>query len=455
MKHYLMHVRLGMIGCLIGLSMGAFAQYPWEGVFMPGTYHGAERRLFTDQENGTVYATGHIHLDNTSYEHSAVLAWRNNQWDTVLYDVGYIKHTVVHHDTLFIAGGGITTINGQEMANLVYHHNGEWHSLQVNPSDPAVNRFRIIEDTLYACVNGGFGPVYRLVNSAWERFGISVSGVWGLDIIKYDGEFYGSMNGAPGGHVVSKLVNGQWVGFSDSLIANISMAGTLVEYQGDLYVGGQLSMNEGLPGQGIFRYDGGSFHPLGVGLQTYLTNNNGWCGVQDMVVNDGLLFVTTSCNYVGGAPVNGMAIWDGSNWCAMPGDPQESGSIMSIAFFLDTLYLTCGATIDGEPVGFMARFIGPSYTEDCELFASLADVDGSEGRLHIGPNPASGLVNIQWDPGLPLVQRIMITDALGREVWQQTGSVRHVDVQQWPAGLYHLRAVWSDGRMEHLPFVVE
>jgi hypothetical protein len=139
----------------------------------------------------------------------------------------------------------------------------------------------------------------------------------------------------------------------------------------------------------------------------------------------------------------------------MPGDPFDAGGLMSITSLNDTLYLTCGATIDGEPVGGMVRFIGPSYTEDCQLFASLSDVNGSEGRLQLGPNPASGLVNIQWDPGAPPVQRMMITDALGREVWQQTGSVRHVDVQHWPAGLYHLRAVWGDGRVEHLPFVVE
>ena len=444
-----------LIALLITLATSALAQYPWEGVFMPGVQHGYERRLYADEANTTVYATGMITFDNSNGLNSAVLAWRNNQWDTVLYDVGFIKHTVVHHDTLFIAGGSITTINGQEMANLVYQHNGEWHSLQVNPSDPPVNRFRIIEDTLYACVSGGFGPVYRLVNSAWERFGTSGSGVWGLDIIKYDGEFYGSMNGAPGGHVLSKLVNGQWVGFSDSLIANISMAGTLVEYQGDLYVGGQLSMNEGLPGQGIFRYDGGSFHPLGSGLQTYLTNNNGWCGAIDMVVMNELLFVSTSCNYAGGVPLSGMAIWDGTGWCSMPGDPQESGDIVSIEALNDTLYLTCGATIDGEPVGYMARFIGSSYTEDCELVASVSDVNGSEGRLQIGPNPASDRVNFQWDLGPPPAQRVLVMDALGRELWHQTGTVRHVDVQHWPAGLYHLRAVWGDGRMEHLPFVVE
>jgi hypothetical protein len=233
------------------------------------------------------------------------------------------------------------------------------------------------------------------------------------------------------------------------------MAGTLVEYQGDLYIGGQLSMNEGLPGQGIFRWDGAAFHSLGQGLQTYLTNNNGWCPAQDMTVNDGLLFVATPCNYAGSAPSTGMAIWDGENWCSMPGDLESSGYVNSIGFLSDTLYVTCGLTIDGVDVGGMARFIGPSYTEDCEQFASLADVDGSEGRLQIGPNPASGLVNIQWDPSLPPVQQMMITDALGREVWHEAGSVRHVDVQHWPAGLYHLRAVWGDGRVEHLPFVVE
>lgn len=451
----LMYVRLGMIGCLIGLSMGVYAQYPWEGMFMPGLQHMSERRVYADEENSTVYATGMIKFDNSTGQNSAVLAWRNNQWDTVLYDVGYIKHTVVHHDTLFIAGGSFATINGEPMANMAYLHNGTWHSAAVDVDEPPVERFRVIEDTLYACVRGYNAPIYRWANSAWERFGSAGFGSWGLDVVKFNDEFYGALHQTPELHVVSKLVDGQWVGLSDQLIGNISTARNLVEYQGDLYIGGGLSMNEGLPGQGIFRWDGTAFHSLGQGLQTYLTNNNGWCGAWDMVVSNGLLCVLTPCNYAGGIPVNGMATWDGERWCSMPGDPFDAGGQMSITSLNDTLYITCGATIDGEPVGYMARFIGPSYTEDCQLFASLADVDGSEGRLQIGPNPASGLVNIQWDPGAPPVQRMMITDALGREVWQRTGSVRHVDVQHWPAGLYHLRAVWGDGRVEHLPFVVE
>jgi hypothetical protein len=353
------------------LALNSFSQSPWEGVFMPGVQHGSERRLYADEANGTVYATGLIRFDNTTSQHSAVLAWRNNQWDTVLYDVGFIRHAVVFHDTLFIAGGSITTINGAPMDNMAYLHNGEWHSLRVNPSDPPVERFRIIDDTLYVCVLGGFGPIYRLVGGTWEPFGTAEQGVWGLDIINYQGEFYAALNGA--GFVLAKLVNGSWVNLSDSLMANISMAGSLVEYQGDLYVGGQLSMNEGMPGQGIFRYDGEAFHALGSGLQTYLTNNNGWCGVQDMVVQNGLLFLSTPCNYAGGVPVNGMAIWDGTEWCSMPGDPQETGSISSIAFLSDTLYIKCGATIDGEPVGGMARFVGPVLTEECALVTEVPE----------------------------------------------------------------------------------
>jgi hypothetical protein len=79
--------------------------------------HGSERRLYADQGTNTVYAFGLIRFDNTTAQHSAILAWRNNQWDTVLYDVGYMKHVIVYHDTLFVAGGGFYSIQAAPMVS--------------------------------------------------------------------------------------------------------------------------------------------------------------------------------------------------------------------------------------------------------------------------------------------------------------------------------------------------
>jgi hypothetical protein len=366
-----------LLGLSVFWSALACAQFPWEGVFMPGLQHGAERRLYADQATNTVYAFGLIRFDNTTAQHSAILAWRNNQWDTVLYDVGYMKHVIIHHDTLFVAGGLFYSIQGVPMGNTAYWANGVWHSSPVDSDEPSIERFRIIDDTLYACTTTSFDPVYRFVGGAWESFGSAPPNMGGLDIIKYQGDFYAAMNGSD--YLLAKLVNGSWESMFPSLMPNISMAGNLVEYQGDLYIGGKMSMNEGLPGQGIFRYDGNTFHPLGSGLQTYLTNNNGWCGASDMVVWNGFLCVMTGCNYAGGIPVNGLALWDGQQWCSMPGNPYEGGGEMSITSLNDTLYVTCGATIAGEPVGYMARFVGPDPTEQCALATAVPEPTSGAG----------------------------------------------------------------------------
>jgi hypothetical protein len=368
-------LRAVLLGAWMLWFVVACAQSPWEGVFMPGLQHGAERRLYADQEHNTVYAFGLIRFDNTTAQHSAILAWRNNQWDTVLYDVGFMQHVIVYHDTLFVAGGLFSSIQGVPMGNMAYLANGEWHSSPVAINQPGIERFRIIEDTLYACMGQGAAssPVYRWIGDEWQPFGDSVPWVACMDIIKYNGEFYGALHQVPDLEVVSKLVNGVWVGLSDQLIGNFSTAQNLIEYQGYLYIGGQLSMNEGLPGQGIIRYDGNTFHSLGAGLQTYLTNNNGWCGAADMVISNGFLCVLTSCNYAGGVPVNGVALWDGQQWCSMPGEPFETGGQKSITSLNDTLYVTCGETIAGEPVGYMARFVGPDLTEECALVTEVPE----------------------------------------------------------------------------------
>ncbi len=437
------------------LAVAGNAQAPWQGLFMPGLQHGAERRVYADENHNTVYATGLIRFDNTTLQHSAVLAWRNNQWDTILYDEGFIKHTVLFHDTLFVAGGGFTSINGQPMPNMAYWVNGVWHPSPVDTNEPGIERFRIIDDTLYACAKEAFAPVYRWVGGAWQRFGNAIAPAWCLDIIKYQGEFYAAIHQTPDLEVVSKLVDGQWVGLSDQLAGNLSTARNLVEFQGDLYIGGSLSMNEGLPGQGVIRFDGNAFHPLGAGLQTYLTNNNGWCGAWDMVVSNGYLCVLTSCNYAGGLPVNGVALWDGAQWCSMPGDPFDAGGQMSITSLNDTLYVTCGATIAGVPAGYMARFVGPSFTEDCALVTGVSEAPHGVPRLRLGPVPAVSRLTLTWDATLSMSAEVRVADVFGRTVMSRTALPATIDVDAWARGPYYLSVRWNDGYTEHHAFVLD
>jgi hypothetical protein len=171
-----------------------------------------------------------------------------------------------------------------------------------------------------------------------------------------------------------RLVSDQWMPLCQGLPGG--WAGSLAVYNGDLYLSGQCTPAQGNVGKDIMRWDGTGYHALGSGIQYSLGNNYTFC-TPVLTVHAGLLWVHSGCYYAGGVPAAGMATWDGTQWCGVPGDlTSHGGGAVRVAFYQDTLFATLyGDSADGVFVNRLAKFIGESYFDTCSGPVGISEPD--------------------------------------------------------------------------------
>lgn len=232
---------------------------------------------------------------------------------------------------------------------------------------------RVIDDTLYAV--GSFslvdsvpcGGVAKRVGGTWLPVGTFPDPIHSvMDIVKYRDTLVVIGNADfDAGRGIAYLDGGEWKLLGPGILGGMSGAHSLAVYQNDLYVGGQISLAAGNPGQEIMRWTGSAFEGLGEGLQFTENNYTSFCDVRSMVEKDGLLFVGGGCNFIGGMESRGVAVWDGSRWCSVPGDPITGGGVFGMDFYRDTLFIATGNYADDNWVNLAAKFVGASYIDSC------------------------------------------------------------------------------------------
>lgn len=420
----------------------ADAQF-WASAGLPGTSVVLQEVYATPNED-TLYYCGTLQLNGVSWWASnSIMRLTAQGWDTLGVVHGVVT-TVVHwHDTL-VVGGAFTTVNSDTMYNVAAHVNGNWLPFGVF-QDLSVRRLRIIDEELYAVgsfdsVDGDTTIVGIAVRrgGAWHRVGNSVEqdDPQLLDLTSYNGSIAAiGLMGNEDGRGIMQLIDSTWQLVGPGIQGGLSGAHSIMEYQGDLYVGGQLRLGEGNAGQDIMRWDGSQFHALGLGLQRELGNTYTFSDCRAMRIHDGLLFVGGGFRYAGGIPSDGVAVWDGSQWCGVPGILTEAGGgAMSIAFYHDTLFVACGWLADGDSVNQAARFIGASYIDSCSGPLSTNSPLPLPEAERVFPNPATSV--IRFTPPFSRNEQAVIVDALGRIVVSLSGRVPEFDVTAWPRGMY-------------------
>ena len=134
-----------------------------------------------------------------------------------------------------------------------------------------------------------------------------------------------------------------------------------------------------------------------------------------MTVHNDLLWVGSGCNYAGGVPARGLATWDGTQWCGVPGDLGGETGVRDFAFYQDTLFL---AFISGfGPMSGAAKFIGDSYVGECGLWVGLEEEVVHMPSFTLHPNPTHGLLQVELHGLRP--RDLFVSDALGRAVLHQ------------------------------------
>lgn len=202
-------------------------------------------------------------------------------------------------------------------------------------------------------------------------------------------------------------------------------------FQEELIIGGLFWQDEGNATNCIVGWDGSSFFPLGeIGA-----NNR----VDALKVYGGFLYAGGFFTEMESEPCR-IARWDGQSWeCFSNSDIDfnnlgQGGAIRDFAFFQDEMYI-CGGfhTIDGEQVNHVAKYIGPlSLTLDVEEKAEL--------RSTVYPNPVDHYVFIESSKEINTIE---IVDSMGRVCEVYEDNVSQLDLREFSSGIYSMKIWYS------------
>lgn len=428
------------VWCACATNSGK-AQVVWAPASLPGSAANIQQ-VVASSDQQTVYYGGSVDLGGGWQWTNAVFKYTEGDWDTLGTLNGMIQSIVVYHDTLLVTGYFDTIDDTVAVDRIAFHDGSRWHPYGSLAPDGA-RRLRVLDDTLYAV--GGFDTcdglpctgIAKRVGGQWLPVGmIPDAGAVLIDVIKYQGELVviGSVD-INETRRIARFVNGEWVELGPGILGGFSSAHSLAVYGDDLYVGGQISLAAGNAGQDIMRWDGQAFHAVGSGLQRELGDLSTFSDCRSLVVHDGLLFAGGGFRYAGGAPANGVAIWNGTEWCGIGGDlTSAQGFVNSMAFLGDTLFVACGDTADGQAVNLAAKYIGEGYQGPC---TSTLDVVQSappaeEFRLRVG----IGFVEVELPLGC--VGSGVLFDGIGRSLDSRSGSTLYFATAALSTGAYFI-----------------
>jgi hypothetical protein len=416
------------------------AQPNWTAAGLPG--HPYPFQQVWANGDSAIYYAGAV----DSFEENSLLQYANGAWEMLGPLDGLIYSVVVYRDTLLVGGDFDYQDQIPAPATCVKWWNGSaWLPFGAFPQYSNVRRLRVINDTLFA-VGGFYCSDTTACNGVmqWHGTWTSVghfpdvnagSGIQITDIASYGGSLVVIGNADfDSGRSIAYLAGDEWQVLGPGILGGFAGPHALAVYQGDLYVGGQIPLSAGNPGQEIMRWNGSTFEGLGLGLQIAEGNFSSFCDVRAMVEHDGLLFIGGGCNYAGGLESRGVAVWDGTGWCSVPGDITSNNSaIYGMDFYRDTLFAACGWIVKGDSVNMAAKYVGPSYTGACTGPIGVPESEGPEDP-QVFPNPTSEVLTISTSSGASL--SLTIVDALGRIVHRTAGKSITIDVSDWPRGLY-------------------
>ena len=384
--------------------------------------------------------------------HSDVYAWQNGAWDSITTVLGTMKSMVIFHDTL-VMGGGFHAL-GEPDDMIRGYVNGQF--LDFGDFNNGISRLRVIDDTLWAVgsftqVDGqAASGVAKRVGDQWIPVGTMPGEVLVNNIIKFQNDLIitGACYSVNGRRGIYRLENGVWGLLGEALTGFASQAGAMIEYNGELYIGGSISQAEGNVGHGIIRWDGTGYFGLGGGLLWNPGDIWTLTGVTSLAIRDGLLYCGGGFNYAGGLESRGIAAWDGSRWCSVQGNFMATASdyVSGMAFMGDSLYVGCGPNVDGMVAGFAARAEVSELLGDCDA-TGLSGGGEELVTVSVAPVPATNRFTVATDNDVILRYRML--DLNGRQVNAGTVNAQRfiVECAGLPGGVYFLELTLTGGRL--------
>lgn len=404
------------------------------------------RQLYDDTVNDRLIAAGLITLTN-NYGATVLASYNGAHWDTLGAFSGWVYSVLSYADTLLV-GGAFSQVNNDSISLVAAYYDDTWHPFgDFDFSGSQVRKLKIVNGMLYAV--GAFldvdghecHGVAKRVGGHWENMG-SIQYPQGnepivLDICGYEGNIIigGELNPIGLGDDLLQFNGADWEDVGGGLAGTVGSVTALEVFNGELYVGGGLYASAGSPGHGLVRWNGSTWRDVGGSMLDIYGSDASNASASSFLQYDGKLYVGGAFGYAGDVHANQFAIWDGDRWCAT-GD-SIGALVESMAYYHDTLYVTCGSMLHEEPANYIARWLGGDLEQVCGAGTGLAAVPEREAHISIGQEVDGGR-NIF---GLPSgAFNLAIYDATGRRIGTQTvrsaGGVASMDQPFLANGMY-------------------
>ncbi|HQZ43844.1 MAG TPA: T9SS type A sorting domain-containing protein, partial [Flavobacteriales bacterium] len=214
-----------------------------------------------------------------------------------------------------------------------------------------------------------------------------------------------------------------------------------------LYIVGAFR-EPGAPGNGLAAFDGQNWLDFGTGLELAIAP--GYTSVLTLQWFHDDLYVGGQFTKAGGIPANGLAKWNGSQWCSLPGFDQEPGpnpqSVPGMAVWRDSLYIVGAFTeLEGQPFNRVAQWIGGDAVSGCSVPISVPEISTEHVQLSVWLTDVNN-----WTVEMPYNERWSVTlyDNTGRTVQRQNvaGQRSALDLSGLSAGMYIVQAGDPSGK---------
>ena len=383
------------------------------------SWNGSGTGPVTDIEfwNGELYTCGAFsHSGQTSV--SRIARWDGTAWQPLGLGADQTIGSIRSLSDGFYATGYFSVIDTVPALGLARWDGTRWHSVHDLPD-----------------INSGFGT-----NSIF-------------DVCEYNGMLYIAGNfGGPYGYRISRWNGTVWEPVGNGFLGVDAWVYRMEVHDGLLYIAGVFSTTDypGNPGSGIVAYDGSTWYDLGGGTTGSVNN-----AVNELLWWHDTLYIAGSFNMIGGVPSDGLARWDGTQWCSLVPPNYFNYASNVIGIYHDSLYVGGIFTTAGQDSVFrIGKWASGDYTTGCGTL-SVNEVADPENTLTVWPNPATDEVSVTSANFRP-DDHLTLVNALGQVVATGQPGARLLRVGHLARGLYTLAVTDADGRnMERARVVLQ
>ena len=231
------------------------------------------RDLYEDTIANKLYVVGNFAYAGDSIVNQ-IATWDGNTWNNVGHGTGDTSCvntcdpllSVIRYQNNIYASGYVRMMGGnQSIKNLAKWDGVSWSGL----GNPNVDvRLIVANDSLFAIgvfdtINNQYvQPITKWNGTVFQAFGTPLPFVSGLNSVLtctyYHNQYYfsGNFSFPAGKKEIMRWDGSQWLPLGNGILGNNAWAGSVVEYNNLLFVGGLFSQNDGNTGNNIMTWDG-------------------------------------------------------------------------------------------------------------------------------------------------------------------------------------------------------